>query len=220
MLNYLVDRFDQQQIIPMQRGNQGCELSMRSNIVSTEGIEQTCRDVDDNPNMHPCSMSQHAQHIVEHSMCDGPFLESQLVAHVEPMVEDEQWSLGLAINEGYTDVKTTSRVVFLIDTCRQEVVFVDMGHPEALEPDRTILQVTIGPMEHRVFSQIKEAFLETMMHPSLGLPIDKVQVDAATTTTSKAAVLPGNNHLLEYIDRVCNMGCPLIGREAGIPRHI
>ena len=62
-------------------------------------------------------------------MHDGPFLESQLVAHIEPMLEDEQLSLGPTTDEGHTNVHASSR----------EVVFADIGHQEALGPDKTIL---------------------------------------------------------------------------------
>lgn len=49
-------------------------------------------------------MIQHKRHIVEHNLHDGPFVESQLVAPVDPMMEeDEKPSLGPTIDGGQTD---------------------------------------------------------------------------------------------------------------------
>lgn len=162
--------------------------------------------------MQPCLVEEidEQQFIVEHSAHDGPSLQSQLVAHVEPMMEaNEKISLGPTIDEEIADAQKTTR----------EVIFADIGHQEALGPDKTILQVTSGPVEHGVSSLMKEAFLDIVVHPSsLGLPIDEVQVDAVET--SKVAVFLGISPLQEYIDRACNIGCTLIGRETWIPRHI
>jgi len=59
-------------------------------------------------------------------MHDRPFLESQLMAHVEPMMEeDEQTTLGSAIDEEWTNVQTANRVVVCAITCRQEVLELD-----------------------------------------------------------------------------------------------
>lgn len=75
-------------------------------------------------------------------MHNGPSLESQLVAHIElVMEEDEQTSLGPTIDEGHTYVQGASR----------EVVFADIGHQEELGLDKAISQVTSGPVEHGVF---------------------------------------------------------------------
>lgn len=70
-------------------------------------------------------MIQHGEHIEEHesieedamhSMHDEPFLESQLEAHVEPMIEaDEHPYLGSAIIEGKTNIQVACRVVVLLD---------------------------------------------------------------------------------------------------------
>ena len=54
------------------------------------------------------------------------------------------------------------------------------------------------------------------MHPSLGLPIDEVQVDVVET--SRAVAFSGSSPLQEYIDKACSTTCPprsIIGREAG-----
>jgi hypothetical protein len=100
------------------------------------------------------------------------------------MEEDEQTSLGQTIDEERADAQTTTR----------EVIFANIGHQEALGPDRTILQVTSGPVEHGVSSLMKEDFLEIVVHPSsLSLPIDEVQVDAAATR--KVAVFPSSSPL-------------------------
>lgn len=89
------------------------------------------------------------QFIVEHSAYDGPSLESQLVAHVEPMMEeDEQTSLGQTIDEERAIAQTTTR----------EVIFANIGHQKVLGPDRTILQVTSGLVEHGVSSLMKALF--------------------------------------------------------------
>lgn len=92
-----------------------------------------------------------------------------------------------------------------------------MVHHE-LGLDNTILQVTSGLMEHGVYGQMREALLEIVVPPYLGLPIDEVQVD--TVVARKSAVFIGGSPLQEYIDNACNMGYPTIGREAWIPRHI
>ena len=58
-------------------------------------------------------------------MRDGPFLDSQLVAHVEPMMEDEQTPLGPAIGLEQTDVQAASREAIFAYTCPQEVLEID-----------------------------------------------------------------------------------------------
>lgn len=71
-------------------------------------------------------------------MRDGSFLESQLVGHIEPMVEEYgQQSLGPTIDEGHTNVQVAN----------MEVVFADIGHQEVLGPDMIVLQVMNEPME-------------------------------------------------------------------------
>lgn len=52
-------------------------------------------------------------------------LESQLVAHVEPMIEDEQTPLGSAIGVEQTEVQAVSREVAFANTRPQETLEID-----------------------------------------------------------------------------------------------
>lgn len=88
----------------------------------------------------------------------------------------------------------------------------------ALRPDKTILQMMSGLVEHGVSNQMRETHLKIVAHPSFGLPTNEVQVDVVAA--SKAVVFLCHNPLQEYIDKVCSMGCPLTRRETRIPRHI
>lgn len=103
----VVEEYGEQLIVPMREGDPGADEPL---------------------------MIQHREHIEEHetddthSVRDGPFLEGQLVAHVEPMMEDEQTPLGPAIGVEQRDVQAASRE--FADTCPQEV----------LEIDRVVLQ--------------------------------------------------------------------------------
>lgn len=84
-----------------------------------------------------------------------------------------------------------------------------------------VLQEDVRLEEHGVSSQMMEDLLEIVKHPSLGLPIDEVQIEAMEG--SKAAIFPSSNPLQEYIDRVCSIGYPLLSitrREVGFIRQI
>lgn len=123
------------------------EESMGSYDDTSKEYDQSYGVDDSSPDMHPCVveeqlivpmregdqgvderlMIQHRDHIEEHelddthSVRDESFLESQLVAHVEPMMEDEQTPLGPAIGVE----QTTSREVVFADTCPQEMLEID-----------------------------------------------------------------------------------------------
>lgn len=59
------------------------------------------------------------------------------------------------------------------------------------------------------------------MHPSLGLPIDEVQIDAVVA--NKAATYIGTNPLQEFLDRACSIvypHFPIRGREAGFIGYV
>lgn len=49
---------------------------------------------------------------------------------------------------------------------------------------------------------MREDLLEMVVHSSLGLPIDEVQIGAVVA--NRAAAFPGNIPLQESIDRACN----------------
>lgn len=139
-------------------------------------------------------------------MHDGPFLEGQLVAHVEPMEEDEQPPLGSTIDKEQTYVHEIRRVAVFEDTCPQEV----------LEADMIVLQE-----EHEVFSKMREDLFEMVVHPYLSLPIVEVKISAMSA--SRVIVSLSCTPVLEYIDKACNTSCPLfpiIERGVGFLRHI
>jgi len=122
------------------------------------------------------------------------------VAHVEPRMEDEQTPLGPIIEVEQIDVQATSSEVVFADICRQEV----------LEIDNVVLQEASRRQE-----------LDMVVHPSLGLPIEEVQTNIVAA--SKAAIYSGSNPLQEFIDRACNIVCPLFpirGRKAGFLEHV
>lgn len=126
-----------------------------------------------------------------HSVCDGPFVEGRLVPHVELMMEDEQLPFGPAIGEEKTDAQAACTVV---DTCHQEV----------LEPNKETLQ-EIGRLEEHIdSSQMSGDILEMLVHPSMGLPIDEVQIGAVAASR---VVYIGRNPLEEYIYRACDTIC-------------
>lgn len=141
-----------------------------------------------------------------HDGHDWSFLENQLVAHIEPMIEkDEQLFFGPIIGKEQTKAQISSRVVVLANTVHQEV----------LEPDRIVLQ-KVGTLEKRGVSGQMQDCLEMMVHSSLGLPIDELQT--SVMEASRAAVLLGNSPLQEYIDKACSTGYPFLSltqREAG-----
>lgn len=49
--------------------------------------------------------------------------------------------------------------------------------------------------------------MEMVGHPSLGRPIDEVQIGAVAA--NRAVIFLGRNPLKEYIDRACSTSCPL-----------
>jgi len=71
-------------------------------------------------------MIQHEEYIEEcesvkeddmHGVNDEPLLESQLEAHVEPMMdEDEQLSFGLAIDKEQTNAQAVNRAIVILDS--------------------------------------------------------------------------------------------------------
>lgn len=124
-------------------------------------------------------------------------LESQLVAHVEPMIEDEQTPLGPAIGVEQTDVQAVSR----------EVAFANTRPQETLEIDRIVWQE----------DSRRQELLKMVVHPSLGRTIDAVPADA--WAVGRVVIHFENNPYQEYIDRACSTVWPLVpilGREAGL----
>ena len=68
---------------------------------------------------------------------------------------------------------------------------------------------------------MREDFLEMVVHPSLGPPIDDTQIGAVAA--NRAVVFLGCNHLQDNIDRACSTSCPLLPvmeRWAGFLGHI
>lgn len=92
----VVEEYDKQLIVPMREGDLRADEQL---------------------------MIQHREHIEKHetngthSVQDGPMLESQLVAHVVSMMEDEQTPLGLAIGVEQIDVQAASMEAIFTDTC-------------------------------------------------------------------------------------------------------
>lgn len=131
-------------------------------------------------------MIQHEKHIVEHSVHDGPFLEIQRVAHVEPVMEDEQPSWELAIDGEHTDAQAANGVAICSNSSSLQA-YIDgayniiglplhVGEREAEFPSHISRVDQESGMRRHEFCRVEHSDVEVVAHtgtcafdPALGV---------------------------------------------------